>query len=85
LHAATAIGQKRVDEIEWQLHNAVVDSPLTPLIGAVDMMAASKALPLSHQPFVIDSLVTVRLLASGHRGPTSTRQGQDPVQGRAVR
>jgi DNA invertase Pin-like site-specific DNA recombinase len=70
LHAATAIGQKRIDAIERELHNAVVDSPLKPLIGAADMMKAWKALPLSHQRLVIDTLVTVRLLPSGKGGRT---------------
>lgn len=48
----------------------MVDSPLKPLIGAADMMAVWKALPLSHQRLVIDTLVTVRLLPSGKGGRT---------------
>jgi DNA invertase Pin-like site-specific DNA recombinase len=75
LHAASAIGQKRVDEIDRELHNAIVDSPLKPLIGAADIMAAWKALPLSHQRLVIDTLVTVRVMPSG-----KSRRTFDPTK-----
>ncbi|HCT76907.1 MAG TPA: hypothetical protein DGG94_11735 [Micromonosporaceae bacterium] len=68
LHAASAAGQARLDAIESELNNAVVDSPLKPLIGAADIEAAWEALSLSHQRLVIDTLVTVRILPTTRKG-----------------
>ncbi len=74
LHAATGVGQARLDEIESQVNNAVVDSPLKPLIGAQNIEAAWEALTLAHQRLVIDTLVTVRILPVARRG-----RGFDPA------
>jgi len=68
LHAATAVGQARLEAIESLVNSAVVDSPLKPLIGAEDIDAAWEALTLSHKRLVIDTLVTVRILPVTRRG-----------------
>jgi len=74
LHAATAIGKGRLDEIASTLNNAVVDSPLKDLIGVDDIEAAWESLTLAHQRLIVDTLITVRILPVGHRG-----RGFDPA------
>jgi len=73
LHAATAIGKTRLDEIASTLNTAVVDSPLKELIGVDDIEAAWESLTLAHQRLIVDMLVTVRILPVGRRG-----RGFDP-------
>ncbi|WP_327007086.1 recombinase family protein [Dactylosporangium sp. NBC_01737] len=73
LLAATTKGKERQAEIESQLQAAVVDSPLSPLIGADDVKAVWDGLPLSHQRLVVKELMTVRILPSGRKG-----RGFDP-------
>jgi hypothetical protein len=74
LHAATAVGKTRLEALDAQVNSATVDSPLTPLIGAQDIEAAWKALSLSHQRLVVDTLVSVRILPVSSRG-----RGFDPA------
>lgn len=74
LHAASAIGKTRLDEIASTLNTAVVDSPLKDLIGVEDIEAAWERLTLAHQRLVVDTLVTVRILPVGPRG-----RGFDPA------
>ena len=72
--AATVEGNTRLAEIEAQLHAAIVDSPVKPLIGAEDIQAVWDGLPLSHQRLIIDLLVSVTILPAGRRG-----RGFDPA------
>jgi hypothetical protein len=59
--------------IEEELQNAIVDSPLAPVIEAADIRAVREGLPLSHQRLVIDHLVTVRIM------PARRGSGFDPA------
>lgn len=74
LHAASAVGKTRLDEIASTLNNAVVDSPLKDLIGVDDIEAAWESLTLAHKRLIVDMLVTVRILPVGRRG-----SGFDPA------
>jgi site-specific DNA recombinase len=73
LITGTEKGKARLEQITAELQAAIVDSPLTPLIGAEDIEATWEALGLSHQRLVIDALVNVRILPSGRKG-----RGFDP-------
>ncbi|MGH3736610.1 MAG: recombinase family protein [Micromonosporaceae bacterium] len=73
LLAGTTAGKARLNEIETQLRDATVDSPLAPLLDAEDIKAAWDALGLAHQRLVVAALVTVRILP-GRRG-----RGFDPA------
>lgn len=88
LIAATTKGRARLAAIEEQLQNAIVDSPLTPLIEAEDIRAVWDELPLSHQRLVVDHLVTVRILTArrGGRGfdPASIGITWNDVEGASV-
>ncbi|GIH10005.1 hypothetical protein Rhe02_80720 [Rhizocola hellebori] len=73
LLAGTTKAKARLAEIDGELQGAVVESPLTPLIGAEDVQAVWDSLPLSHKRLVLAELMTVRILPSGKRG-----RGFDP-------
>lgn len=74
LIAATAKGNARVAAIGEELQNAIVESPLAPLIEAADIEKVWEDLPLSQQRLVIDHLVTVRIPPAARRG-----SGFDPA------
>jgi hypothetical protein len=74
LIAATTKGNARLAVIEEELQNAIVESPLAPLIEAADIEKVWDDLPLSHQRLVVDHLVTVRILPVTRRG-----SGFDPA------
>ncbi|MEV0271131.1 recombinase family protein [Hamadaea sp. NPDC050747] len=73
LHAASAVGNARIEQIASILNTAVVDSPIKNLIGAEDIEAAWESLTLAHQRLIVDTLVTVRIMPVGRRG-----RGFDP-------
>jgi hypothetical protein len=74
LITATTKGHARLAAIEAELQNAIVESPLSPLIDAADIETVWDDLPLSHQRLVVDHLVTVRILPATRRG-----SGFDPA------
>lgn len=65
---ATAKGNARLADIEQTLQAAIVETPLSPLIGANDVQAVWDELPLSHQRLVVDALMTVTILPAGRHG-----------------
>ena len=68
LLSGTATCSRRLEEIESELQGAVSDSPIAPLIGKGDIRAEWNNLPLTQQKAIVDSLMVVRILASGQRG-----------------
>jgi hypothetical protein len=73
-HAATAAGKARIKAIEALENSAMIDPPLTPLIGTQDIEAAWTSLSLSYQRLVVDTLVTIRIVPVASRG-----RGFDPA------
>jgi site-specific DNA recombinase len=72
MYEASRAGRQRLEQIDTQLQAAVVPSPLSPLIGAEDIQATWKALPLPRQRLILDTLLSVTILP-GRRG-----RGFDP-------
>lgn len=59
---ATRVGRERLDEIKAQLDVTIVESPLTPLIGAEDVAAEWDKQPVHIRREIIKALFVVKIL-----------------------
>lgn len=71
---ATRVGRARLTEIKAQLDVAIVESPLTPLIGVEDVAAAWEKQPVHVRREIIATLFEVKILPATRRGAGFDRQ-----------